>query len=479
MKSRKCTLILVALLVSFSVSFLYLKIVNMAFQISQQPVKSLLIRTALLAMFAIPIILKKKEMFVYYFLFSFPFMQFMNRTRTISLLTVYAVILLVAYWNEILSLIRRKLIIYKYSFLILLLCFIYTTLFAKYPLQALEKTVFYLSLGGIFFALTAYLKSEKELNTFLKIILGVYIFCCLISFWQLTFGINSIKFSFGEYNPNTNIYGFIKRIPSIFNEAQGAGQYFAVMSILSLGIFASIFKKLKLGVLTLFLGSIALILTASRLAVLSFLLGLILVIIFPFSLKKLFIIFACIFLIAGSIISNNSIMQNIMPESLRERFNRYGLTKTSQYRYKLWTRSLPIIVNNPFGVGLGGYNRFEAGYKENAYFPGIVKKTRKYTHFESSYLSLLYSLGIIGFSSFIYLIIKYFLTGYDLLKKRKNVLSLYLMSSMLIWLITASTSPQIEQVQSMIIFIQLLVLMNTLKNFSLPINNGKNENLNH
>ena len=88
------------------------------------------------------------------------------------------------------------------------------------------------------------------------------------------------------------------------------------------------------------------------------------------------------------------------------------------------------------------------------------------------YLSLLYSLGIVGFGAFIWLIIKYYKLGAILVNLKKFPLSIYLISAMSVWLIPAVTSPQMQEFQPMVTFILLLVYMNVIYAFYERNSNG-------
>ncbi len=447
-------------LISFLAGKLLLKIVDLAFLWSDQPIKSLMIKGFILFLFMLPFILKKKELYIYYFVLSFPFFPLIG--RRISLVNIYGFILFVVYWKEILLLIRNKNNLYKFPFLFLLISFFYTTILSQFPSQAFEKMVFYLSYVGIFLALTAYLNSILKIKVFCCLVLTVYFFCCFVSLWQVVFGIESIKFNFGDYNNNVDIYGYAKRIPSIFCEAQRAGQYFACMGILSMGIFSKIFYKNKLGIFSLFLGGIFLLFTISRLAILSYILGVFIVLLFPLSLKRTILLVTNAFLILILLIGT---YQSIAPQGVKERFSPHNQVQSFEIRNNGWVNSFPIFIQNPLGVGLGGYNRFAAGVDTGHRFSPEAKRNAKYTGFESSYLSLLYSLGFIGFGAFIWLVCIYFKLGLQLLSQnRMYTFSIYLICAMIVWLIPSAISLQMEEFQPMIVFTLLFSLMTAYHN---------------
>ena len=457
--------IIFAIVLSIISAVALFKIVDLAFSKSVHPVTTLLMRLILGITFVIPFILRKKEIFIYYFILSFPFMRL--AFNGIDLLAIYSFLLVAIYRKEIVNLVKGKENIYRIPFFIITLCFIYTSLLAKYPRAAFEKVLFYLLLGGIYYVLTAFIKSEREIKAVFRFLLMPFAFCILVSFLQFRFGINSIKFFFDEYNANTGVYGsfFTRRIPSVFVEAQAAGQYFATMIMLALGLLSTYFWKSKLIKGLLAIGALAFLLTISRAAILSFIGVMFVVHLFILSFRKVVILMLIVISMMAVI---GMFYEHIMPSQIRERFDPHNQREDYNFRYALWKHSLPIIKHYPFGVGLGGGNLFYAGDKVKVKFTEsmeAVPQLRGATHFENSYLDTLYSLGIIGFGGFILLLVKYFKTGVKLIKENPHPdakrFSFYLMGAMAVWLIPAATSPQIEQVQPMIIFVTLLALMNS------------------
>lgn len=461
--------IFLAFVVSLIVAIVLLKTNEITFQKAEYPILNITIRIILGFMLLVPFILKKKEIIIYYFLLSYPFT--MVSFSRFQYETIFAFIIVVTYWKEIINIIKSKQNIYTIPFFIIFICLIYTTKLAQYPKAAFEKVIFYISLGGIYFGLTAYINSERNLRLALKLLLAILVFSNFVSLWQFLFGINSVKFFYGAYHANINVHGFGRRIPSFFRDAQAAGQYFACMNIILLGLISTYFRESKF-VKVLFISStIALLLTISRAAIFSFIIGLVITQFFALPRRKFILFIFVVFLIMAL---GNFFYDKVLPPQMLERFSATEQEKSFDFRYSLWKRSLPIVVNRPFGIGLGGENLYYTGIRYGADFLyGVTRfaERRNEAQVENSYLTILYGLGIFGFFGFLYLLIKYFATGIKLFKGNANSyersFSIYLVGAMAVWLISAFSSPQISVAQPMIIFVILLALTNSSKNIYL------------
>ena len=455
--------VLFVFFIAFLSSVMLMKGIDITFEISQHSIASLLIKAVFFVLLIIAFILRRRETLIFLFIVSFPFMRIMF--VGITLLTAYAMILLFIYRKEVFEFYISKKNIFRPYFLMLLFVLFVSTLLSRYPSSALPNIIFFLSLCGVYLVLTAFMDSEYKQNAVTRTLILIFFFCILVSFFQYFFGINSVRFFFGEYNKNVSVYGFVKRIPSVFWEAQGAGQYFAIMVILLLGLKERNFKNFKwlLWVLSL-LGIAALFMTKSRMAIFAFIFSYFIILIFTRSFRKPFVLIllvSILFLFSGLFFRS-------LPLTMRERFNQDEITRSLDYRTKLWKESLPIALHNPLGVGLGDDNVYEAAMKQNVFFLAYFNDFRlrqRGIQFENSYLQILYSLGIIGFLSFLLLVTRYFSLGVALLKKCKlkceKKYVMHLLGSMIVWLLCSFTSPQILESQSMIIFIALLALMNS------------------
>ena len=470
--------VLISIIISIIVGLIASSMITRAFIISEHPMLSLLMRGLFLALLAVLVISKKKEIFIYAIILGFPFLQI--NFSGIGVFPFSILLLLLLYKDEIIALSKKEKTSYKKPFVCIFLAMIFTTLIARNKSAVIPETVLFLSQAGAFFVYNAYLNSKKELTILLKLLMGLLGFCILISLIQFVFGISSVQFFFGEYNPNVGAAAVMKRIPSIFRDAQFAGQFFAIMLILGLGAIKSFLKKSIILNLIMLGSFLALILTISRVAIITFICVMFLLHVIKSShAKRMLMIPLAIFVILGGI----CLKHELLPDKLKSRFSNYEIRQSLDFRYQIWVGSLPIIVNNPMGVGLGGRNVYDAGYKENVNF--IEKFSdfpvlRKYTHFENSYLQVLYSLGFFGFLGFMGIFFVYFKLGFKIYKnandKTKGLFALNLNGAMLIWAVCVFTSPQIRHIQPMFLFIILLAMMNGLSRICLANASGDKSN---
>ena len=197
-------------------------------------------------------------------------------------------------------------------------------------------------------------------------------------------------------------------------------------------------------------------------ATVGFLTGFIFLQFFTSSFKKsAFYTLVMIFLL----VSGNFIL-TILPQRVKDRIQSYQVKESYDNRALLWRRSLPIAITNPFGVGLGGNNLYNAAEKNRVYimrefsdFPA----NRNKTHFESSYLPILYALGFPGLLAFVWVVSNFFHAGIAIYRRAGTVpetaLVPYLMSAMIVWLVGVALSPQIYHAQPMVLFVFLLALV--------------------
>ena len=310
------------------------------------------------------------------------------------------------------------------------------------------------------------MKSDREVRLVIQLFLAVLAFCVVVSLLQGAFGITLIRFSFWDYNQNVGLEGSIKRIPSVFWEAQSAGQYFAVAATLCLGAWRSYFKGIRWLPLLATAGAMGLLLTISRAAIAAFVVSIVVLQTLTLSLKKVvaLVTAATLLVIFGAVL-----YENALPRSMKQRLAWTETSTTWEERYRLWTESLPIIVNNPLGVGLGGENLYAAGLRHGAHFISDFDKfktSERSTHFENSFLQILYSLGIPGLLGFLAVLVKYFALGLGLFRGKDGsveaTFAVFLVGAMIAWLLCLFTSPLILEPQSMFVFVLLLALMNSL-----------------
>ncbi|MBF0571955.1 MAG: O-antigen ligase family protein [Candidatus Omnitrophica bacterium] len=464
--SNKYIFLIFVSLIVFISTIIFLIGVDITFEISRHPIASLFIKGICMIMLLIALILRNRDVLLYFFILSFPFMRIMF--VGITLLTAFAVILGFLYRKEIIEFLRNKRNPYGAYFIVILFCLFLTTLISKYPLSALPDVVFFISLAGIYYVVSAFMNTKDRLKILIQLFLVVFGFCIVVSFIQLFFGVNSVKLFFGEYNNNVGINDLIKRVPSVFWEAQGAGQYFAVMVTLLLGIKNNFFKESKWLMYGLvFAGVLALLLTKSRIAIFVFIFSVFLTFfLFPSIKRILFLSTICVGLLILTLFPfDGSIMGRI-----NNRFSQQDIHKTADYRYLLWKESIPIALHNPWGVGLGADNLYRAAVKDNVFstlhFNDFLQRKRG-IQFENSYLQILYSLGFLGLLAFLMILFRYFSLGTSLYGKNfpadMKKLIFHQLIAMTVWLSCIFTSPQFLEPQPMIIFMTLLALMNSTR----------------
>lgn len=454
-------LVIISLIVSFFAGVLFLFSTTMAFNISTHPIASLLMRLVFAGLIVILIVLRKKENFIYLFLVCFPFLRI--SFNGISLFSLLSFVLFALYYKDIFAYKVNRKHICRYGFLIILIAILYTTILAKRPLESFKDATGIFCLFVIYIVLNKFLSSEQNSKFFFIILNLIYLFAILISFLQVLFGANSIKLFFGEYYSNVNSSFDVRRMPSFFIDAQEAGIYFAVMGIISLGLGNTYFKKSVFGKWVFLLGSVALLFNGTRIAIIALLCGLIVLFLLKITFKKIFFMgfIFFIFFICGSIFFQ------YFPDQVKSRFRRDNLETSLNYRSTMWQGSLPIFYHYPFGVGLGRMNTYDACIASGA--RAVLVYSDKFnsnlkTQFESTYLEIIYSLGIIGFTGFLLMIGSFFKAGIRINYEQKDCfkkeLSIYLLIAMIVWLISVSTSPKLDYSQTMLIFTVLMVLIN-------------------
>lgn len=457
-------LVPIAASIAIFCAFAFLFAVETAFRISGHPLISIIMRLLFFSIFSILLLLKKREYFAYLYVIIFPFYRI--SFSGISLFSIMTITLIFLYAKEIIIHIKNVKDSYSNIMIVILACILYTTIIAYDKNAAVEKGLFYLNIFAAYIIFSVLFCSGISVKKISLIFVLVGIFAFVVSCLQVVFGVESIKLFFGEYNPNIGLGETYKRIPSIFNEAQFAGIFFSMMAFITMGLVAYYpEKKWFLRILSgLFI--IGSLLSGTRISVVALLIGAIIIQHLLFSFRR-YIVFISIILVLT--LTFGLTYERILPTFIKNRIEKTSIRESAKYRFMIWERSAPIIFNNPLGVGLGGDNLYEAGKRCGAYvFPefDIYPGYRVYTHFENSYLTVLFSLGIIGFLAFIYLIAKTIaMSVYSIMRSNYQpykVAVSYLLSSFFIWIIGIGTSPQINHIQPMFIFVLIISMLNYL-----------------
>jgi len=437
---------------------------NVAFAVSAHPVTSLIMRVVFFCLIVALACTGNKINFVYLYLLSYPFLRI--SFSNINIFLIVSLILTILFYKDILNYYKTNTDLYNTCFILIGVSLVESTVISQYPHAAIENIFIVISYYAYYLILTIYLKDFANTRKLIYIISAITVFALLITCWQALFGVSSVRLFFGEYNWNVGVAGYAKRVPSFFDESQSAGLYFSFTTILFAGVSSTYFKGnylYKLLPLACFAG---ILLSGTRIAVFALLCGFATYYLFTVSVKNFMILISSVFLLTLFL---NCVPTEFLPRAIQDRFEKRHVSKTIDFRYQLWKESLPIILNHPLGVGMGGENLYAAGRKLKVLFlPAftLFPEMRKYTHFENTFLEILYSLGIIGFSGFILLIVRFMRSGVIFRRKSENDVQrrfcAWLMATIVVWLLSVGVSPKFLLPQMMILLLLLLAMMNAM-----------------
>ncbi|MDP8260305.1 MAG: O-antigen ligase family protein [Candidatus Gygaella obscura] len=452
--------IMLAGIFAFMSAAIFLLAVHFSFMYSAYPMPSLLLHLAFFAILSIMVVIGKRESIVYIFMFTYPF--FNITLSKVNILTIFTIILVFLYFKDISCYLKKGRDIFRVPMSIMGVAIVLTTIFSRYPLEALGHAIILFSLFGIYLVLNVFLINKERVRRFLIVLSVVALFSIIVVVWQLIFGIDSIKLFLGGYNENVGL-GQIKRFPSFFLDAQEAGLFFLTMGIFLMGFTSKYFKNnlsLKAVVFLLFF---ALLLNVTRVAIFALISGVVLLAILRGKIIRLLIIsmVGLFILLAGIPLFDH------FPSSIKDRFSRYRIEESLEFRSTAWMGSFPIIKKYPFGTGLGRENTYYAAIKSKALFvesAPIHISVRGRAHFENTYLEVLYSLGVLGFLGFILIFLRFFYIKGIFIKKnlilRSRMPIAHIAVAMFSWAVCVFTSPRLNYVQTMLIFVIFLAFRN-------------------
>lgn len=458
MQIKKLSIIILTICISYLFAAGFLFATNIAYRISAHPGISLLMRIIFFMVIVILFILRERDYVFYLFLLSFPFYRIAFSGITLPL--IFCLMLCAIYSREIVFYIKKYKDPNRLAFILFFISIVYTTIIAFDKVAATNRVIYFITLFLSYLLLVSLITSPQALKRVYYIIVGIGLLGALISFYQLVFGVESIRFFFGEYNPNVSLGVSVSRIPSFFPEAQFSGIFFAMIFFLALGLSYLNPKHKWINFFVMFISFAAMTLSGTRISLFAFGFCCLMLVMHRLRPIKIFgvlsLMIVCI-LVALFLKNSVNLSDNITYKLRMDSFD-----KSINYRQKIWQRSFPIIIHNPLGVGLGGENLYNAGMKERAYFldnfvryPG----TRGATHFESSYLTILYSLGTIGFLAFIMFFLNSFRNFLIFYKTYRDVpmgkFVYCLIMALIILSIGISTSPQINHFQPAFLLVTL------------------------
>lgn len=455
--------IIICIIIAYISARLLLTAIDAAFLVSEHPELSLLIRMIFLLLLVLLVVVGKKELTVYALILGFPFYRFSFNGISVALIFTFMVAIL--FRKEISNHLFKNKQEYKLPFMLLAISIILSIVISKHHLTAFTEAVYIVNLILLYFIIASYLASWDRVRTLLGLLLTVNVIGIVVTTLQFIFGVNSIKFFIGEYAPNVGIYDSVERIPGFFWEAQGAGIYYAIMFILSIGMLPAA-KKHRILLIALVIMNIgALLLTGTRIAFIALVCGIILLMVWGISIKKL-VLYICLLSILA--VCGGFIYNYMIPTQMKNRITGYELEGSYNERYMIWITSIPIAKHNPLGVGLSKSDLFDAAYKENSYLQSkyyIEPMLRERMGFESSFLDILYSLGYLGLLGFLALLLRYFTLAFRSANSRpsseESKYSKYLICSMAVWLVGAATSEKIYEIQPMTMFVIMLAVVHS------------------
>jgi len=464
-KYPKIGLIFFVIVLSFICTEILLYATSVAYHVSAHPLFSLVMRLIFFAIFTLFIIYRRKDNVVYCSLLVFPFLGL--SFNGFSFLAIFSLLLFSLYFREIVVCLRSKKYIFLKPLAIIGLLMIISLLRSNHKIAAVEQLLFFLYLFFYYLVLVAFCETREKIKNLFKVILIVNIFGVLVSVVQTMFGIESIKLFFGDYAPNVGLAEYVKRVPSFFWEAQGAGLYFAIMVFLGCACAVLFFRRSLLIKLVIAFSIVGLLLTGTRIALLAFIMGVFFVFLFNISMRRIIV---ALFIVVALLSVGAIAYKFVLPIQVKDRITNYELKRSSGERFKIWATSLPIIKHYPLGVGLSRRDLFDAAltnksYLQTKYF--VYPSMRSRMGFESSFLDILYSLGVLGLIIFLWLLVSFFKVGlttyFEMRDKSVRFFIICLVASMLIWVLSSLTSERCYDVHSMVMFVILLAVLNSIR----------------
>lgn len=284
----------------------------------------------------------------------------------------------------------------------------------------------------------------------------------MISILQIYFGVDIARVFYFSLSSNVKVGSGFLRYPSFFYDAQIAGLFFSVVSVLCVGFISTITKNKNLAICLLGLGLFSLVLTGTRIALIGFFVS-----IFIFNLnnkQKLMSVFLfCVGTVLFILCVNNFTWLNLDPQ----RFSMPGIISSIETRISFWGNALIILLNNPLGVGFGDGNLYAAAVEQNLTGNGIYGfSSGNYAQFESSFFDIACALGYIGAVGMIWILGSFYYLGVFLYKKRREcpilTYSKNLMGAMTCFLICCLTAPMNRHDQGKFLFVFILGAMFSL-----------------
>lgn len=271
------------------------------------------------------------------------------------------------------------------------------------------------------------IKTKKDLKI-------ISCFLLLLGLFLSIFGIFQKFFNQGILS--TEILGEdqVLRITSVFSHPNFLGLFLGPLLIIGLGQIFFIFKertdkkKTLFAIFYFFVCFLALVFARSEGAIISVLIALFFWWLISFKNRKKILIISLLFLLIVFIIpsSREIILDKIFLRDL-----------SGQFRINIWQGGIELLKTSPvLGVGLDGYEKLIPNFQERVFQPKngeeLYSFWQPYPH--NLFLTIWLELGLLGLGVFTWLIIKFFVQGFKLLKK-ESIWSGAIISSMIVVLV--------------------------------------------
>lgn len=334
----------------------------------------------------------------------------------------------------------------------LLLILILGTLNSEFPVASVINLA---KLLAIIFYAHQLLEECHEDPSFIYTVIKALKISCLLSLLflslQLAFGLSITIY---QLSPNVSQFDTTIRYPSFFQDPQKYGQFLAMTSFLFL-VSSPRRDNTKFAVAYFAVVVLALFLTGVRAAFSGLCAGLFIILLFANKRKKLL---GCLFIALGY-----AIIQ--LYASHFALFNRSTNARDmAAVRYSYWRAAFRIFEKNPLlGIGIGNYQNYVSLHMQNQYWEYFG--TKEYMdHPESGYLKILSEWGILAFILGISFIVRPIGVAFKSLisSAGKNQPLIYLIASIVSWLIGFGTVYSFSDVRIYILVITLTCLIITI-----------------
>ena len=281
-----------------------------------------------------------------------------------------------------------------------------------------------------FFSISCFIKMVSE-----ECIANPIFFYKIISILKITLFV-SLLFLVGQFifgtnfsiarSQNSNVSGGLStRYPSFFQDPQKYAQFLAIISFLFLIKDKFTAKITAINYALLFTTLIAIMFTGGRAAFGGWLVGMFVVTILGNAKHRINIIVVALLLIFVAYnFSENLAM-----------FKRADIDESYQFRLSIWQDAFQIFKQHSLiGIGLGNYASYVALHNPDQYWIAENEITI-FDHPESGYLKLLTEMGAIGFVLTMLLFTIPIFNAFVTYLKNKNPNILFLIASLISWLI--------------------------------------------